>query len=142
MSSEKPPQKSVNNLAHEPAESVGPGRPPRHTRFKPGQSGNPNGRPKGSKNFVTTLQQQLRKNVTITIDGKPKRVTVQEVIARPLATDSMKGATRPMELLIRLTSTKSDDGAGKDVAGETVLPDKEALRRIHKRIGKLVGGEE
>ena len=88
----------------EPAENVGPGRPPRHTRFKPGQSGNPNGRPKGSKNFATILQQQLRKKVTITVDGKPKRMAVQEVIARRLANDSMKGTTKAMELLIRLTS--------------------------------------
>ena len=142
MSSKKPPQEPVESLAHEPAEKVGPGKPPRHTRFKPGQSGNPTGRPKDSKNFATILQQQLRKKVTITIDGKPKRVTVQEVIARRLANDSMKGATKAMELLIRLTSTKSDDSVGKDIVGETVLPDEDALRRIHKRIAKLVGEKE
>jgi len=138
MSSKKPTPEPVENLAHEPAEKVGPGKPPRHTRFKPGQSGNPNGRPKDSKNFATILQQQLRKKVTITVDGKPKRVTVQEVIARRLANDSMKGTTKALELLIRLTA-KSDEGAGKDAVSETVLPDKDALRRIHKRIAKLVG---
>ena len=139
--SDKPPQEPVDGSCEEPVEKVGPGKPPRHTRFKPGQSGNPKGRPKGSKNFATILQQQLTKKITITVDGKPRRVTVQEVIARRLATDSMKGTTKAMELLIRLTSTKSDEGAGKDVASETVLPDKEALRRIHKRITKLVGEE-
>ena len=137
----KPPQKPVDGQRDERAEDVGPGRPPRHTRFKPGRSGNPNGRPKGSKNFATILQQQLRKKVTITVDGKPKRMAVQEVIARRLANDSMKGTTKAMELLIRLTSTKSDEGAGKEAARETVLPDKDALRRIHKRIAKLVGEE-
>ena len=135
----KPPQEPVDGSCDEPAEKVGPGKPPRHTRFKPGQSGNPNGRPKGSKNFATILQQQLKKMVTITVDGKPKRVTVQEVIARRLANDSMKGTTKAMELLIRLTSAKSDDGAGKDAARETPLPDKDALRRIQKRIAKVVG---
>jgi hypothetical protein len=125
----------------EPTEKVGPGHPPRHTRFKPGQSGNPKGRPKGSKNFATILQQQLTKKITITVEGKPKRVTVQEVIARRLATDSMKGTTKAMELLIKLTSAKPDESAAKEAAGETVLPDKEALRRIHKRIAKLVGEE-
>jgi len=139
MSSKNPTPEPVENLAHEPAEKVGPGKPPRHTRFKPGQSGNPSGRPKGSKNFATILQQQLRKKVTITVDGKPKRVTIQEVIARRLANDSMKGTTKAMELLIRLTSAKSDDGVGNDAARETVLTDKDALRRIHKRIAKLVG---
>jgi hypothetical protein len=87
---DKPPQEAADDACDEPTEKVGPGKPPRHTRFKPGQSGNPNGRPKGSKNFATILQQQLRKMVTITVDGKPKRVTVQEVIARRLANDSMK----------------------------------------------------
>jgi Family of unknown function (DUF5681) len=137
---DKPPQEAANGACDEPTEKVGPGKPPRHTRFKPGQSGNPNGRPKGSKNFTTILQQQLTKKITITVDGKPRRMTIQEVIARRLATDSMKGATKAMELLIRLTS-KSDEDTGKDVASETVLPDKEALRRIHKRITKLVGEE-
>lgn len=139
--SDKPPQEPVDGSCDEPAEKVGPGKPPRHTRFQPGQSGNPNGRPKGSKNFATILQQQLRKKVTITVDGKPKRVTVQEVIARRLANDSMKGTTKAMELLIRLTSAKSDEGAGKDAARETALPDEDALRRIQKRITKLVGEE-
>jgi hypothetical protein len=137
--SDKPPQEPVNGSCDEPAEKVGPGKPPRHTRFQPGQSGNPNGRPKGSKNFAAILQQQLRKKVTITVDGKPKRVTVQEVIARRLANDSMKGTTKAMELLIRLTSAKSDAGAGNDVAREIALPDKDALRRIQKRITKLIG---
>jgi Family of unknown function (DUF5681) len=141
MSADKPPQKPVDGPRHEPAEKVGPGKPPRHTRFKPGQSGNPNGRPKGSKNFATILQQQLRKKVTITEDGRPKRVTVQEVIARRLANDSMKGTTKAMELLIRLTSAKSDEGSGKDATRETALPDEDALRRIQKRLTKLVGEE-
>jgi hypothetical protein len=136
--SDKPPQKLVDSPCDEPAENVGPGNPPRHTRFKPGQSGNPNGRPKGSKNFATILQQQLRKKVTITVDGKPKRMAVQEVIARRLTNDSMKGTTKAMELLIKLTS-KSEEGADKDAARETVLPDKDALRRIQKRVAKLVG---
>ena len=102
--SDKPPEKPVDGPCDEPAEKVGPGKPPRHTRFKPGQSGNPNGRPKGAKNFAAILQQQLRKMVTITVDGKPRRMTVQEVIARRLANDSMKGTTKAMELLIKLTS--------------------------------------
>jgi hypothetical protein len=46
-----------------------------------------------------------------------------------------------MELLIRLTSAKSDAGAGNDAAKEMVLPDRDALRRIQKRIAKIVGEE-
>lgn len=141
MPSDTPLLEPENLPGDEPAERVGPGKPPRHTRFKPGQSGNPKGRPKGSKNLATELQQQLRKMVTITVDGKPKRMTVQEVIARRLANDSMKGTTKAIELLIKLASAKPDEGAAKDAAKETELPDKDALRRIHKRIATLVDEE-
>jgi hypothetical protein len=44
---------------------VGYGKPPVHTRFKKGQSGNPNGRHKGSKNFSTTLEETLQEKVVI-----------------------------------------------------------------------------
>jgi hypothetical protein len=39
--------------------SVGYGRPPKHTRFKPGRSGNPKGRPRGSRNLSTEMQKVL-----------------------------------------------------------------------------------
>lgn len=140
MSSDRHPRKPEDRPCEEPDETVGPGKPPRHTRFKPGQSGNPKGRPKGSKNLATELQQQLRKMVTITVDGKQKRMTVQEVIARRLANDSMKGVTKAIELLIKLASAKPDE-AGKDAAQDTELPDKDTLRRIHKRLATLVDEE-
>ena len=38
---------------------VGYRKPPMHTRFKPGQFGNPRGRPKGTKNLKTDLQEEL-----------------------------------------------------------------------------------
>jgi Family of unknown function (DUF5681) len=46
--------------------AVGYGRAPRHTRFQPGRSGNPKGRPKGSKNFSTLFSEELAQPVTLT----------------------------------------------------------------------------
>ena len=54
--------------------SVGYGRPPEETRFKPGQSGNPKGRPKGSKNLRTLFAEELRRSVTLKENGKTRRV--------------------------------------------------------------------
>jgi hypothetical protein len=44
---------------------VGYGRPPVNRQFKPGQSGNPRGRPKGQKNLTTTIVDALSKTITV-----------------------------------------------------------------------------
>ena len=56
----------------ESAYAVGKYRPPTHTRWQPGQSGNPGGRPKGRLNLNTEIKQLLRKKVTIR-DGETER---------------------------------------------------------------------
>ena len=61
------------------------------TRFKPGQSGNRKGRPKGSKNLSTLLAEALAQPVTIT-EGNVKRVvTKREAIALTIAQGAMRG---------------------------------------------------
>lgn len=68
---------------------VGYGRTPRNGRWKPGQSGNPAGRKKGSKNKPTTMAQaiaeELAKEVEVTIDGKRQMVDVNRYIAMRFA---------------------------------------------------------
>ncbi len=54
--------------------SVGYGRPPRDTRFRPGISGNPGGRPKGRQNLSTVLGKLARQTMTITEGGHTRRV--------------------------------------------------------------------
>jgi len=49
---------------------VGKGRPPLLTRWKPGQSGNPEGRPKGAKNMMTYFHEALSRKIDIKEGGK------------------------------------------------------------------------
>jgi hypothetical protein len=62
--------------------SVGYGKPPEATRFKPGQSGNPKGRPKGSKNLRTLFSEELRRSVILKENGKTRRVPKAEAIVK------------------------------------------------------------
>jgi hypothetical protein len=60
--------------------TVGYCRPPMHSRFKPGQSGNRKGRPRGRKNMRTILDNVLQQPVTIHEGGKPRTVTKKEAL--------------------------------------------------------------
>jgi Family of unknown function (DUF5681) len=50
---------------------VGYGKPPLHSRFKKGRSGNPHGRPKGSSNMSTLLDHALNEQVVVSENGQP-----------------------------------------------------------------------
>ena len=56
-------------MSEDTDEPVGRGKPPRKTRFKDGQSGNPKGRPKGSKNRKTVLTEIAFEKRCITRGG-------------------------------------------------------------------------
>jgi hypothetical protein len=73
---------------------VGHKRPPFARRFKPGQSGNPSGRPKGSKNAKALYVELANRKVRIRVGSKLKMVTQLEVILQAMILKAMKGDTR------------------------------------------------
>src|ERR1700685_1747892 len=52
------------------AQKVGRGNPPKHTQFRKGTTGNPKGRPKGSKNLSTYIMEAARDQVSATVGGR------------------------------------------------------------------------
>ena len=82
--------------------AVGYGKPPAHSRFKPGASGNPNGRPKGSLNLITELQKTLRETVVINEGGKRKKISKLRAAMKQLTN---KAATGNMPALRQLIAT-------------------------------------
>ena len=89
---------------------VGYGKPPRHTRFKPGQSGNPRGRPSGSKNLRTLLSDALNELVVIADNGGRRRVSKREAIVTQLVNRSATADWRAVKILLDIL---------RDIEGQT-----------------------
>jgi hypothetical protein len=83
---------------------VGKGRTPKATRWKPGQSGNPKGRPKGSKNAATMAQAELKRRVTATVNGQKRQLTVADVAYRRLGDKAMGGDQKAFGFLLMLAN--------------------------------------
>lgn len=93
---------------------VGYKRPPKATQFKPGQSGNPKGRPKGVKNLATDLKEELEERITVTEGGKPLQVTKQRAMFKTLMAKALKGDSRAANVLINLAiSIEQSEGTEK-----------------------------
>ena len=90
----------------------GYGHPPKGTRFTPGRSGNPKGRPKGSRNLKTDLASVLNKRVAIREDGELRHVSRQEAMLLTLCAKALQGDTKASsQLFAMLTKTESQDTA-------------------------------
>lgn len=81
---------------------VGYGKPPAHTRFRKGQSGNPSGKPKKVLSNAEIMTRQLDRKVTITVDGKKERLTKREVIHIATLQQAMKGNLNAAKMAFEL----------------------------------------
>jgi hypothetical protein len=79
---------------------TGYGKPPRHTRFQKGRSGNPKGRPRGSKNSATLLMEALHEPVIIRENGRRKKITKLQAIVKQIVNKAASGNHRSIELLL------------------------------------------
>jgi hypothetical protein len=79
---------------------VGYGRPPIEHQFKPGQSGNKRGRPKGSKNEATIIKEILSRKVKMTQNGTTRQISVLEGIHQKFAEDALRGNPKAAAFLL------------------------------------------
>ena len=121
---------------------VGYGKPPQHTRFKKGESGNPTGRPKNSKNLTTLLEKELKQRVVITENGRRRSITKQEAMVKHLVNKAVSGDRPLMQLLleeIRLLEARAASSPSDASIDEA---DREVMRQIQERMRRLMKGEE
>jgi hypothetical protein len=110
---------------------VGDRKPPLHTRFKPGQSGNPSGRVKGSKNLRTLFHQILNEEISLREGGEVRKMTKAEAVMRGLIIGALKGDSKSLVTLFRLA----------EVSGQFEDPDN-PITRIERIIVEWGGAPE
>jgi hypothetical protein len=91
------------DCTHEGKYEVGYGRPPLHSRFKPGKSGNPKGRPKQSRNLRTIVKQVLTEDMHIRNGGRLRRMPAMEALVRTMLARSFKGDPKAFASLMVLS---------------------------------------
>jgi len=79
---------------------IGFAKPPSAPRFPKSQSGNPAGRPRGSKNLSTILEQELQERVVIRENGKQRTVTKRRASMKQFVNKALAGDPRILPLFI------------------------------------------
>jgi hypothetical protein len=79
---------------------VGFKRPPKVSQFKPGQSGNPKGRPRGARNFATALDEELKARIAVTENGKRRMISKRQAVAKQLVNKAVTGDPRAIPILL------------------------------------------
>lgn len=85
-----------------PAYSVGYGRPPVQTRFKPGTSGNPKGRPKYARGLNTMAREMLTERVPVRTASGEKRMHRIEAVLLKTFELALKGNHRALSNVLSL----------------------------------------
>jgi Family of unknown function (DUF5681) len=115
---------------------VGYGKPPDHTRFKRGQSGNPRGRPSGSKNLSTLLGEALSEHVIVAENGRRRKITKRQAIITQLVNRSAQADLRAIKILLdiqREIETRSNPEAAATSFG---LADEKVIAQLKARFPK------
>jgi Family of unknown function (DUF5681) len=102
-----------------PGYDVGYKRPPRHTQFKRGQSGNPKGRAKGVQNHRTTLSRVVNEKVSVREGDKTRRMTKFEAMLQAHTLKGMKADTRSALVILNLLSKTRLLGDEEDAINES-----------------------
>jgi len=91
---------------HQPAKSadysIGYKKPPKHSRFKPGQSGNPKGRPKGARSLQTIVRELMTQKVPIRTAQGIKKMTHMEALMHKALEQGYAGNLRALTSIIQL----------------------------------------
>jgi Family of unknown function (DUF5681) len=118
--------------------AVGYGRPPVHSRFKKGQSGNPRGRPTKVPDFMEDAAEILGGTVTGQAKGKSITLPAVQAMFRTLCRQALKGDSGALRGVIEQMLTLGPMARGK--AKEKDARDA-GLREVARKFDRLMRGD-
>jgi hypothetical protein len=81
---------------------IGYGKPPAHTRWPKGQSGNPRGRPRAGDDLASAVVKAAREKIPVTEHGRTRRRTKLEVAMIQVFNNAARGALPAVRLAVQL----------------------------------------
>jgi Family of unknown function (DUF5681) len=106
---------------------VGYKRPPRHSRFQPGRSGNPCGRQKAVRNLGTDVKRTLEVPVRLNEQGKARRVSTQEAALLRLREKALKGDARSLDRLLELAQIFNNGAVIETLCDKVIAAEDQAI---------------
>jgi hypothetical protein len=88
---------------------VGYKKPPQQTRFQPGRSGNPRGRPKRNRTVTEIVSRQLRRKVTVNDGHQSRQVQVVDAIVMTHISKAAKGDHRSTKFVFEALEVRDAD---------------------------------
>ena len=110
---------------------VGYGCPPKEHQFKPGQSGNPKGRPKKNNHFAEAVLDEMSEMITVQENGKLTKITKKRALAKRLIADSLSGKVSAIKILTPILAGETK--ITKDLEEELTLQDSQILEDYIQR---------
>ncbi len=110
------------------AYEVGYRKPPKRHQFQPGKSGNPRGRPKGSKSLSTLVDEALSRKIKVKIGGRTLNITQREALVLQYVDKAMRGDHKAFAVLMKLDpKAREADRDGQSSAQAELSPEEIAI---------------
>jgi hypothetical protein len=113
---------------------VGYGRPPRNTRFRKGQSGNSQGRPKRTRNLKTDLIEELRESILVREGSRERHISKQRALLKSLTAKAIKGDAKAASIILNMVLRILEREEVSDPGDVLDATDRAILERYSQRI--------